>query len=804
MHSDSDHHRTVDQSLGDGRDDRRWGLLSLVVALAMALSAPLLVSGSITAIGSMRNAPMLWIADDFPALRDFERFVDRFGVHETILISWPGCTIDDRRLPEFAERLRQESARRVAAGEDRRILAVPNGYDTSQLLVETTGLSRSAAINRLTGLLVGPDGQTSCAAVELTRRGAIDRVESLEMILTVAEQAVGLDRDQFRLAGPPIDGIAIDRQSIRSIEAFSLPSTILSTLLCWFCLRSLWFTAAVVLVASVGQGVSLAAIHYCGIEMNAVLIVLPPLVFVLTISAGIHLVRYYLEEIWADNRGMAVREALAKSWRPSVLAALTTAIGLASLWVSRIEPIRQFGLLGAIIVPSMTLLLFLLLPGVMAYWPPRRKPVAAGRTDPAARHPHQDANPSLPITRLPESIVRPQSPLSSESGLWPPLARAIERQHRLIIVAAIVLLTCGFWGLTRLSSSLNVVSLLADETRTIQDYRWFRDQIGPLVTVEAVLRFDPSCPLSPLERLALVTEVHAEMLRDDQIDVAISPATFLPPPPRGRGIRDIARRKVFQKRLADSHDLLESGGYFRSTEQGQLWRISGRVAGQVNTDYGVLLAGLSDRLDRVARESSANDSIELRYTGLTPLIFEIQRALLSDLFNSFLTAIVLVGGVMIVTTRGIARGLMTMIPNIFPTVVLFGAMGWLQRPVDIGSVMTACVALGIAVDGTFHFLASYLRKRRAGLLETDAVGRTLQNCGLALLQTTLICSAGMLVFLTSGFLPARHFAWMLIILLVVAAVGDLIVLPALLLSRMGRRRFQTPIGPSDDAALLET
>ena len=48
-------------------------------------------------------------------------------------------------------------------------------------------------------------------------------------------------------------------------------------------------------MAVIGEGMVLAVVYYTGTPMNAVLIVLPPLVFVLTVSAGIHLSNYYLD-----------------------------------------------------------------------------------------------------------------------------------------------------------------------------------------------------------------------------------------------------------------------------------------------------------------------------------------------------------------------------------------------------------------------------------------------------------------------------------------------------------------------------
>ncbi len=48
-----------------------------------------------------------------------------------------------------------------------------------------------------------------------------------------------------------------------------------------------------------------------------------------------------------------------------------------------------------------------------------------------------------------------------------------------------------------------------------------------------------------------------------------------------------------------------------------------------------------------------------------------------------------------------------MIPNVLPVLVIFGAMGWMGIAIDIGSMMTASIALGVAVDDTIHFLSWY-------------------------------------------------------------------------------------------------
>jgi hypothetical protein len=55
-----------------------------------------------------------------------------------------------------------------------------------------------------------------------------------------------------------------------------------------------------------------------------------------------------------------------------------------------------------------------------------------------------------------------------------------------------------------------------------------------------------------------------------------------------------------------------------------------------------------------------------------------------------------------------------------------------------------------------------------------------------MLQTTLISCFSMAPFLLAGFLPTQQFAKLMIAILSLAIIGDLLILPALLLSPWGK------------------
>jgi hypothetical protein len=131
-------------------------------------------------------------------------------------------------------------------------------------------------------------------------------------------------------------------------------------------------------------------------------------------------------------------------------------------------------------------------------------------------------------------------------------------------------------------------------------------------------------------------------------------------------------------------------------------------------------------------------------------------------------------------------GLVSMIPNVFPIFVIFGALGWLGIKVDIGIMMTASVALGVAVDDTIHYLTWFRRGIAQGLSRKAAAMQAYERCGVAMVQTTLIGGLGLAVFATSTFTPTQQFGYLMITMLCAALVGDLLLLPAIVVGPLGR------------------
>jgi predicted RND superfamily exporter protein len=142
---------------------------------------------------------------------------------------------------------------------------------------------------------------------------------------------------------------------------------------------------------------------------------------------------------------------------------------------------------------------------------------------------------------------------------------------------------------------------------------------------------------------------------------------------------------------------------------------------------------------------------------------------------------------MLLLTRSWLTGAVMLLVGVFPTAVVFGSMGWSGFVVDIGSVMTPCVALGVTVDDVIHFLLCHRRGARRGLSAACATLLAYDTCGRAIFQSWGIIGVGLSAFTLSSFVPTFRFGFLMFLLLTAGMLANLLLLPALLAGPIGRR-----------------
>lgn len=736
--------------------------VSLVTLAALAVAAPWIAAAAIAVLSVDATTPMEWVPQTFPPRQAYDQFTREFESGDVVVATWPGCTLESAAIERFMNATTGPDAPRDLQGRPWFESVATGANALARLTAPPLSLDRATALDRLAGVLIGPDGNTTCLVIPFTREGLTDRRQAVAWIRKVLLQTAVTSADDLQLAGPIIDNVSVDDASTASLNTYGAPAALVILGLTWWSLRSLGYAILVFLLSLACVGLSFTFLYAWGDRMNPVLIVMPLLVLTLGVSGGIHLVNYLVEALeTGPRRGVAAR-AIALGWLPCCLSAGTTAAGLMSLIVSELEPIRVFGFYAALGVLATLVILFLVVPGIFERWPIRRRG-------------HHAASTAAAVSPFATWVIRHATPIT--------------------IVATAAMLTAAA-GVPGIRTSVAIDTLFTPESRVIRDYTQVERTIGPLVPVDVVLRFPDATEIRPAERLDMVREIGVALADMPGVTGVLSAATFLPELPAASGTRGAARKAIVARKLEQNLSGLTDIKIIRDTAGAQLWRVTARTSALSGIDYGDFLGQVRGRVDPIiALHGGLARGVSADYTGVMPLVNAIQKALLYDLFTSFLSACVVIALVMMAVERSVVAGLVAMVPNVFPMILLFGLLGWTRLALDIGSVMTASIALGMAVDGTLHFLTFFQRGLAASAGGSDhappasreqAVQAAFWHSAAALTQSAIVCGLGILVFAASSFAPTRRFAWMLALLIAAALGGDLVLLPALLATPLGR------------------
>jgi uncharacterized membrane protein YdfJ with MMPL/SSD domain len=195
--------------------------------------------------------------------------------------------------------------------------------------------------------------------------------------------------------------------------------------------------------------------------------------------------------------------------------------------------------------------------------------------------------------------------------------------------------------------------------------------------------------------------------------------------------------------------------------------------------------------------NSLDQDVSAVYTGVVPIVYKAQRTLLNSLIDSTFWSFVVITPLMMFISRSFWAGIVCMLPNALPVLVVFGAMGWLDIQVDIGSMMTASIALGVAVDDTIHYLTWFRRDLDSGSDRHSAILTAYKRCATPTFQAALISGLGLSIFAFSTFTPTQRFGYLMLSILFMGVAAELIFFPALLAGPLGRvfqpRRVTPPV-----------
>ena len=687
-----------------------------------------------------------WLPDNSPTRQQYNEFEGKFGSDDFLLVTWEGCTIDDPRLKQFCENLASKDSSGL-------IQSVVNGSDVLTKLRAEIELPTKHIVNRFKGIFFGiDDTKQTLALIQLTKAGSSDRRGAMGQVEVAIAETDDLELKEIIFGGYPYVGLSIDNSLRESIIYFFLPSIFLAAITSFCCLKNIFLSSIVFLAAIGAAACSIAVVPILGFKFGGMMSIIPALVYILTTSGSIHLIHYSLDAIGDP------RKLLAIAWKPCSISALTTAIGMLSLLRSSFPAIRSFGLFCAMGAGFSLLFQLIVVPWLLH---------RLGRTGQKKLAAHGD-----------------------QDHLWDRISLLVQRHRSFFAFAGVLLMLCAAVGLSRLSARVQVEKLFDEKSDFITKLASLEKHIGPVDQSELVIEFEDVGEVDFHVRARLVYQIQRYVSSLQEVDSAHSLLNYLPREPTGNGFRSKMRRSMVQSKIDDQRNELAKSRFLSVSAMSEAWRISFRFPFTQETDVQelkeIVLDAASNAVGKLMEKdefAGITSTIRLSYTGKNYLFHSAQARLLQDFYYNFLLAFIIITPVLMIVLRSFGLGLLAMLPNLFPIVALFGLLGWINWPIDLSIAMTASVALGIAVDDTTHFL---LRFRAFGGTADNIitpVRKSIAQCGPAMMHTTAIAIAGLVVYGASEMTVVSNFSFSISCMLILAIIADILILPALLMLR---------------------
>ncbi|WP_269619720.1 efflux RND transporter permease subunit [Zhongshania sp. BJYM1] len=208
-----------------------------------------------------------------------------------------------------------------------------------------------------------------------------------------------------------------------------------------------------------------------------------------------------------------------------------------------------------------------------------------------------------------------------------------------------------------------------------------------------------------------------------------------------------------------------------------------RVEMSGSSEITKLLATIDDYIEKnpIPGASVRKTGIGLMWVKMGEYISDTQLFGYSLLF-------VMVTGFLCLAFGSFKVGLLAMIPNLAPVIVVLGLMGWLGVHLDYMKLLLATIAIGIAVDDTLHLVIRFRRCFMNSGSYRAALADSMRDVGPALVITTLILLGAFSCYLLSQLEIISSFGVLLSVAICVALLADMLFMPALLL-------ITKPFGP---------
>lgn len=498
---------------------------------------------------------------------------------------------------------------------------------------------------------------------------------------------------------------------------------------------------------------SLGIMSLAHFDMTMISIISPPLILTMGSSYSIHVMNSYFNSSRDKklSKNDLIIESVGNISGTVLLASLTTLIGLMSLSFATISQTREFAIITSLGIFFTSFLSVTLLPAFFSLQKiPEQKKLDVIKNDPLSK------------------ILK---------KLAPTLAKT--RKNSIFVI---VIITALFAYLVpRVEFNTSVSKYYPESSPLIQHLKLFMEEIGGYDEMTITLKGEGRgffLESNVLENVHEVEEIIKMMPNISYIfsfpqylDFAGEVMTGKEGSFKVRGINLFVSRIFNATDLSKgmvNEDFSEISIKLRFYDNHRAMPIDEKNAQKLFDEISILL------------ETTLSEEIEWEVTGEFLDFLELSNQMKRDFYTSTITALVLIALLTTIAFKSPIRGLLSLVPLLMGIFTSLISMVIFDIPLDMTTIMVSCIAIGVGIDNSIHFLLQHRKmQERYPKDNLKAVSETIYISGRPIIITTFSIVAGLIFLSFADFQPIRYFGLLISFTLLTACFSTIALLPSL-------------------------
>ncbi len=588
------------------------------------------------------------------------------------------------------------------------------------------------------------------------------------------------DRAEIFLGGVPMIATDMIDYIENDLSIFGMAVTALMVLVMWLFFRSKRWVLLPMLTCAIAVWVMVGALGLLDWRVTVISSNFVSILIIITISLTIHLtVRY--GELYAENpdanQSDLVRNTVRLMFQPCFFTTITTIVAFCSLVVSDIRPVIDFGWIMTLGISLAFVIAFIFFPSFLKMMSPKPSVSAHDITK-----------------RLTTGIA----------------FIAIQHKNKILAVFA-VLAVFACVGLTRVGVDNRFIDYFKDTTEIYRGMSVIDTQLGGTTPLEILIdadqnfydylkmlqkegnEFDDDDPFSdPFtahedkqeenywfhpNKLLEVEKIHDYLESLPEIGKVLSMGTtlkivrFL----NGDEVPEDYDLAIYRKVLPENARKSFLDPYL-SKDANEV-RIVLRIE---ETDPRLNRGELIEKIKRHLVDNMGIAEERINITGMAVLFNNMLQSLYTSQIATLGLVFVAILIMFMILFRRIFLAVLAVIPNIFSAIFILGFMGWMDIPLDMMTITIAAITIGIAVDDTIHYIHRYQTEFSQDASYRNSVIRCHGSIGRAIYYTSITITVGFSILTLSNFIPTIYFGLLTGLAMILALLGDLLLLPLLI------------------------